>query len=149
MKNLKKIVLTTLLSAGLMGTAFVAQADNKSRSQDAQAISTASVSINKAVEIALAAVPGAVTEAEFEVEDGKSIWEVEVLDANQQMYKIEIDANSGDVLENKLDDGKGKRKGKGKKGGKRGKKHGKGHGKGKRHNNKGGDKSMDSDTVSE
>ena len=105
MKNLNKIVLSTLLSAGLMGTAFVAHADNKNRSQDTQAISSASVSINKAVEIALAAVPGAATEAEFEVEDGKSIWEVEVLDANKQMYKVEIDANSGDVLEKKLDDG--------------------------------------------
>lgn len=120
MKHLKKIVAATLLSAGLMGTAFVAHADNKNHSQDALAISTASVSINKAVEIALAAVPGAVTEAEFEVEDGKSIWEVEVLDVNKKMYELEIDANSGEVLKNELDDGKRKR----------GEKHGKGHGKG-------------------
>jgi len=110
MKQLNKMVVTTMICGGLISTAFVAHAHKRDHSQDVQAVSTASVSINKAVEIALAAVPGSVTEAEFEVEDGKSIWEVEVLDANQQMFEIEIDATSGEVLKQELDDGKRHRK---------------------------------------
>lgn len=104
MKSLNKIAVATVICGGLMSTIFVAQADNKSHTEDALALSTYSISMNKALEIAVAAVPGSPIEAEFEVEDGRSIWEVEVLDAKQQKHEIEIDATSGEVLKQELDD---------------------------------------------
>ena len=125
MKHLNKVIAVTLISGGLIGTALVAQSDNKRDAEDAIAINSASIPMDKAIEIALAAVSGKATEAELEVEDGKSIWEIEVLNTNQQMVEIEIDANSGEVLKQELDDDE-----------REGKRHYSKHDKDKRHYNK-------------
>ena len=104
-RKTKKLIAAALISTGLIGTAFIVNADNRDmKSNETAAITEASVTINQAVDIALAAVPGTAKEAEFEVEDGKSIWEIEIVDATQQVYKLDIDAASGEVLEQKLKD---------------------------------------------
>jgi len=106
MKNVNKIITATLFSGALLGTAVVANAGNRDKLIDeVAAMNEASIKMNKAVEIALATIPGAAKEAEFEVEDGKSIWEVEVVNADKQVFEVEIDAMSGEVLKQELDDG--------------------------------------------
>lgn len=87
----------------LAGTAYVAQAKS-SESNDAEAVTQASVSMNKAIEIALEQVPGNVVGAEFENDDGQALWEVEILAANKEVYELEIDAASGKVLKQKKDE---------------------------------------------
>jgi len=67
-------------------------------------IQSAPIQLDKAVEIALATIPGVVKEAEFEIEDGKSVWEVEIVNAAKEVYELEIDANSGEILEQERDD---------------------------------------------
>jgi len=108
MKQLNKIVASMVLVGmvllgALAGTAYVVQAKS-SESEDAQAVTQASVSMNRAIEIALQQVPGNVVGAEFEREDGQSLWEVEILAANKEVYELEIDATSGKVLKQKKDD---------------------------------------------
>ena len=51
------------------------------------------------IEIALTEVPGEVTEVELEREDGKQIYEIEILASNGMEMEVEIDAETGDVLE--------------------------------------------------
>jgi len=107
MKHLNKIVASMVLVGmvllgALAGTAYIAQAKN-SESEDARAVTQATVSMNKAIEIAQQQVPGDVVGAEFENEDGQILWEVEILAANKEVYELEIDATSGKVLKQKKD----------------------------------------------
>ena len=109
MKKINKIIAVTLISGGLLGGAIVAKAHSRGDyKNEVAAVKDAPITMISAVEIALAKIPGTPKEAEFEIEDGKSIWEVEVVNADQQVYELEIDANSGEILKQKLDDGKRK-----------------------------------------
>lgn len=58
----------------------------------------------QAVEIALAEVPGDVQETELEREDGMQVYEVEILTADGVEMEIEIDANTGEILEVEAED---------------------------------------------
>jgi len=49
------------------------------------------------------AVPGKVFEAELELEDTLAVWQVEILNAEKQMVEIEIDANTGEILSQEID----------------------------------------------
>ncbi len=105
MKHLNKVLVATLISGGLLGSAFVAQAgSNDKDSKEVMAMSETSITMNKALEIALSTVPGTAKSVEFDLEKGKTIWEVEVVDANKKVHELEIDATSGKVLKQKLDD---------------------------------------------
>ncbi|WP_421980120.1 PepSY domain-containing protein [Roseibium sp.] len=57
----------------------------------------------KAVEIALGEVAGTVQETELEQEDGKQVYEIEILTADGQEMEVEIDAQTGAVLEVEAD----------------------------------------------
>ena len=103
MRQLRKFVASMVIAGALLGTAHGVQAKS-SESEEAQAVTQASVSMNSAIEIALQQVPGNVIGAEFENEDGQIVWEVEILAANKEVYELEIDATSGKVLEQKKDD---------------------------------------------
>ena len=56
-----------------------------------------------AVERALAEVPGTVKETELDREDGKLIYEIEILTADGLEMEVEIDAETGAVLEVEAD----------------------------------------------
>lgn len=56
-----------------------------------------------AVERALTEVPGTVQETELEREDGKLIYEIEILTADGLEMEVEIDAETGAVLEVEAD----------------------------------------------
>ncbi|MCK0142765.1 PepSY domain-containing protein [Aliiroseovarius sp. F20344] len=58
------------------------------------------------IEIALAEVPGEVTEVELEDRRGKQVYEVEITDADGVEKEVKIAADTGDVLKVK-EDGKG------------------------------------------
>ncbi|MET1411774.1 PepSY domain-containing protein [Roseibium sp. HPY-6] len=57
----------------------------------------------RAIEIALAEVPGTVQETELEREDGKQVYEIEILTADGLEMEVEIDAETGAVLEVEAD----------------------------------------------
>jgi|GEM_PF-2722108 len=63
------------------------------------AASATGLSEAQIVEIALLEVPGEVTEVEQENEDGKQIFEVEILTAEGVEMEVEIAADTGEILE--------------------------------------------------
>lgn len=107
-KSTKNIAvgLSGLLVAGAI-TAASAERSNKGDDYDDSSttlVNEASIDVEQAISIALADVPGKVLEAEFEHENGTAVWEIEVLDELNQVFELEIDANSGEILENEQDD---------------------------------------------
>ena len=103
MKYTRIPVVAALLAGGLLSAVNVSNASDDD-GIDKQAISNATVTFNGAVDIALAKVPGIVLEAEFESEDGKSIWEVEILGEDEKLYEITVDANTGEAMIEQDDD---------------------------------------------
>lgn len=102
MKNLNKYLAAVVIGGTLAGTALVAQAKTNTP-DDAIAATSVAVTMDQAVAIATQAVQGSASKAEFENEDGKLMWEVEVVGANKQVYDFKIDATSGKVLKQELD----------------------------------------------
>lgn len=106
MKTSSKIV-ANILAITIVGTSAVALANHKGHDchgDDAvELIQKAKLSVDQAMAIALTDVPGKVIEAEIEREKNTVIWEIEVVDNQNQMYEFEIDANTGDILEKQLD----------------------------------------------
>ncbi len=62
-----------------------------------------SLTEEQVIAIALAEVPGEVTEVDLERERGTQIFEVEVLAADGSEMEVEIDAETGDILKVKAD----------------------------------------------
>ncbi|MCK9174610.1 MAG: PepSY domain-containing protein [Desulforhopalus sp.] len=103
MKKLNKFIAAAVISGlTLTGAAMVAQAKNSS-TNDALAVTTSSVTLEQAIGIAQQAVAGTPAKAEFSTDDGTAVWEVEMIDKNQQAFDLEIDATSGKVLKQAAD----------------------------------------------
>ncbi|MEM7376429.1 MAG: PepSY domain-containing protein [Pseudomonadota bacterium] len=80
-------------------TALSARADS-----DDIDMSAVELDVAAATAIALDTVPGTVVEAELEDEDGVVVREREVVGDGGQTRELSIDAATGAVLENELDD---------------------------------------------
>ncbi|MGV2974011.1 PepSY domain-containing protein [Roseibium alexandrii] len=87
------VVAGMVLATGAVGAVAAQTATSPTSFTEAQAI-----------EIALKEVPGTVQETGFEREDGKEIFEVEIVTADGVEMEVEIDAASGTVLEIEQDD---------------------------------------------
>ena len=60
--------------------------------------------LNEAVSLALTQVDGALIEAELELEDDQSIWEIEIVDEANQIFSVEVDALSGEIVHTESSD---------------------------------------------
>jgi uncharacterized membrane protein YkoI len=60
--------------------------------------------VEQAMEIALAEVPGEVQETELEREDDMLVYEVEILTADGEEMEVEISADTGEILEIEAED---------------------------------------------
>ena len=103
MKKLNKIIAAAVISGlTLTGATMVVQAKSSS-TNDALAVTTSSITLEQAIGIAQQAVVGTPAKAEFSSDDGTAVWEVEMIDQNQQVFDVEIDATSGKVLKQVAD----------------------------------------------
>ncbi len=59
----------------------------------------ATITIDQAIKTALENFPGKIIEAELEKKHGKTVWEVEIVPAEQQLMAVHIDAESGAVID--------------------------------------------------
>lgn len=66
------------------------------------AMKQAKVSLTSAMQAASQSVNGKVIAAEFELEKGQSIYDIDVVKGNQK-YEVSIDANTGKVLSSQVD----------------------------------------------
>lgn len=63
------------------------------------AVATAAkITIEEAMKTALEKFPGKVIEAELEKRQDKTVWEIEILTAEEAIMKVYVDANSGSVI---------------------------------------------------
>jgi uncharacterized membrane protein YkoI len=110
MKKLIRLLLATSLLSLVAVT--VAAADKKEETsvpkgsihptgepKGAELAALAKVSFGDALKTALAAVPGGVTKAELEAEDGCLMYSFEIVGANKKVKEVEIDAGNGKVLD--------------------------------------------------
>ena len=66
------------------------------------AMKQAKVTLTSAMQTAAQSVNGKVISAEFELEKGQSVYDIEVVKGNQ-IYEVSIDANTGKVLSSQVD----------------------------------------------
>jgi len=99
-KTSAKALTVGLAIVGTSLTALSSQDDD----HNFEMVNQASLSAGQAIAIALNAVSGKVIEAEIEKEDGKLVWEVEVLTSENEVYELEIDANDGRIIETERED---------------------------------------------
>ena len=66
---------------------------------DSKLLVSTNVNANQARRIALGQVPGSVIALSLDSDDGVVYWEVEIQSNDGALYDIEIDANTGDVIE--------------------------------------------------
>lgn len=118
----RKIVIAAVTAAVLAGgTAATAVAltdddghDGAGRGSTASS-ATARVAVGEAVAAGLRAVPGTVTEAELDDEDGGLVWELDVYGSDRAWHDVTVDAGNGKVLGKHIDhDGDGDRRAPGK-----------------------------------
>jgi uncharacterized membrane protein YkoI len=86
---MRKIIAMALLSGVMASPAWALFETNK------QLAATATVTLEDAVRHALKAVPGKAVEAEIGKEDGRTVYEVEIIDSNNKTQKVYVDAQSG------------------------------------------------------
>ncbi|HEV8328619.1 MAG TPA: PepSY domain-containing protein [Nitrospiraceae bacterium] len=86
---MKKAIIVVVLMAGLMGSSVWALFEtNKELSQ------RATVTLDKAVQAAVVAVPGKAVEAEIGKEAGQTVYKVEIVDNNNKTQKVYVDAQT-------------------------------------------------------
>ena len=93
--------MTGLLLAGLSIGAF---AHSSNKAAEAEAQKNATITTEMAITIAEQLTGGKSTEVEFELEDGKAIYEVELTMGDGSEVEVEVDADTGVVLSQKTED---------------------------------------------
>ncbi len=87
---MKKVVAIALLSGVIANPAWALFETNK------DLIATAKITMEEAVRNAVKAVPGGkAVEAELGKEDGRTVYEVQIIDANKKTQKVYVDAQTG------------------------------------------------------
>ncbi|MEU1432710.1 PepSY domain-containing protein [Streptomyces sp. NPDC005786] len=95
----RKIVIAAVTAAVLVaGTAATAVAFADDDGRDADRGAAARVSVGDAASSAVRAVPGTVTGAELDDEDGAVVWELDVYGSDKITHDVTVDAGDGKVL---------------------------------------------------
>jgi uncharacterized membrane protein YkoI len=89
---MKKVFVAVVLMAGLMGSsAWALFETNKELAK------SATVTLDKAVQAAVAAVPGKAVEAELDKEEGRTVYKVEIIDNTNKTKKVYVDAQTLEI----------------------------------------------------
>lgn len=93
------VVGVTVVVGGLV---WSSGKERKSAEENKQLVGmamAATVTIDQAIKTALENFPGKIIEAEMGKEHGKTVWEVEIVTVDQQIMVVQIDAESGSVID--------------------------------------------------
>ena len=88
----KKLIASGVVASMVMATGASGIAAAQS------ATGAASLSMQNAIGIALDQVPGKVKEAELDRENGRQIYEIDIVTDDGRKMEVEVDANTGEVL---------------------------------------------------
>lgn len=96
---------TVLLTAGAsLLTLAIATAIASQKVEDYSSLSSAQIDMANAASIVYQQSEGTIVEAELEMDDGSLIWEVEMVDASNNLIKFDVDGTSGEILSTRIDD---------------------------------------------
>ena len=95
---MKKVIMAVCVAVSLTAFAGLALAD-----KDHKSIPKTAVSLEQAIKAVTDKYPGRVVEAELEAEDGKAEYEVTVVSNSGESREYTVDAQSGQVSEDKED----------------------------------------------
>ena len=102
---MKRFITAGFLGAtALVLTSFGLAMSDDGKEKAAVASLPTSVTMEEAMKTATTQFPGKVIEAELESEDGKAVYEVEIVNASGETREFEIDAQSGKILSSELED---------------------------------------------
>jgi len=101
---MKRLHTFALLGASALLLTSVGLAMSNDDKEVAVANLPTSVTLQEAINTATTQFPGRVLEAELESEDGKAVYEVEIVNASGETREFEIDAQSGKILSSELED---------------------------------------------
>lgn len=93
------VVIGVIMVVG--GMVWSAERDKHKGEETKQVVAmatSAKITIEEAMKAALENFPGKVIEAELERKQDKTVWEVEILTADQSIMTVYVDANSGSVI---------------------------------------------------
>jgi uncharacterized membrane protein YkoI len=89
---MKKVFVVAALMAGLMDSSAWALFETNQ-----ELAKSATVTLDKAVQAAVAAVPGKAVEAELEKEEGRTVYKVEIIDNANKTKKVYVDAQTLEI----------------------------------------------------
>ncbi|MFE7748911.1 PepSY domain-containing protein [Streptomyces sp. NPDC057428] len=111
------LAAVVLVGGGLVTTAAFADSDSGTKEDRTAGADRAAgspgtpgkarISVDEAVDAALKAVPGTVTEAELDDDDDdrdRAVWELDVYGSDRTRNDVKVDARSGKVLSERKDD---------------------------------------------
>lgn len=99
-----KLISTTLLT-GLLAAGVVYASDKFNHNEVYQLRESGQImSMEDVLSHARSLQPGQLIEAELEREDGQYVYELKIIDADGRIHKLELDAQTGDVLKRKSKD---------------------------------------------
>ena len=101
--NKVTLASTTAVAILVAGLSFNAIASSKDDAASKAAQQNAEISLTQAINIAEQATGGKNSEAEFELEDGVAIYEVEIDMPDGSEIEVEVDAQSGEILAQKAE----------------------------------------------
>lgn len=86
---MKKLFVAVVLMAGLTGSsAWALFETNKELAK------SATVTLDKAVQVAVMAVPGQAVEAELGKDEGRTVYKIEIIDSADKTKKVYVDAQT-------------------------------------------------------
>jgi uncharacterized membrane protein YkoI len=86
---MKKLFIAVVLMAGLTGSsAWALFETNKELAK------SATVTLDKAVQVAVMAVPGQAVEAELGKDEGRTVYKIEIIDSADKTKKVYVDAQT-------------------------------------------------------
>ena len=100
MKHLSSVIFLLL---GLLSV-FVVQADEDYQQARRLKESGQILPLQQIIKAVEAEYPGRVIEVDLENEDGRHVYEVELLDPQGKVHELYIDASSGKIIKRKRDD---------------------------------------------
>jgi len=101
--NKATIVSTSAIALLIAGLSFNAFASSGDREATAEARKNAAISLAQAISIAEQATGGKNAEAEFELDDGVALYEVEIKMPDGSEVDVDVDATSGAILAQKAE----------------------------------------------
>jgi uncharacterized membrane protein YkoI len=99
---IKHVAVSALMIGSLCLVTTPAWSDKGKKGKEEHAadlVKEAKVTIDQAIKTAVEKVSGTAVEAELEKKHGKTVWEVEIVDAEGKVTEVHIDAASGEVID--------------------------------------------------